>query len=86
MADLGVVNNVNSSLTSSLLANFSYGFLPLFYLVPPHHTYFKDITDIPPYVQQVESNDHTSYVYLCCTVGHSVFLDTHIVRGGSIMV
>ena len=54
MADLGV----NSSLFGDYLSPFSYGFLPLFYLVPPHHTYYKEISDVPPYVQKVYITVH----------------------------
>ena len=48
---------MNATTLSSALSGFTYGLLPLFYLVPPHHTYFKEIEDIPDYVQQVLNNE-----------------------------
>lgn len=51
---------------SSPVSSFAYGFLPLFYLVPPHHTYFKSPSEVTPYVQKVHIQIATPISCIAC--------------------
>ena len=48
-------------------SGFFQGFLPLFYLVPPSHTYFRNVEEVPKYVNEVCSISMVSgYCYYNC--------------------